>query len=126
MKGKVARNILRGILVAENQSIADRALERLRSAASSSDLIAAYGFLIDNPMVRHVSLQPIFPSKVENAVSTPFLGDDRFDSELAIQKARFIAAEREILRAIDFDKRPERRTDFARRLLGKQNGDRAC
>jgi len=75
-------------------------MKRLRSEANNSDLEMAYRFLIANPLARHVPLAPLFPVAVEDSTSAPYFNDGRFEAELAAQKARFAASEKEILRAI--------------------------
>lgn len=91
---------MRGILAAEKPSVSRQAMRRLRSQANSSDLELAFQFLISNPTARHVPLAPLFPSNIEDCTSALYLGDNRFEAELAVQKARFAASEQELLRAI--------------------------
>lgn len=100
IKNKAVRNILRGILAAEKSSISRQAMIRLKNQASNSDLELAFQFLISNPSARHVPLAPIFPANIEDSATAPYLGDNRLDAELAVQKARFDSSEQELLRAI--------------------------
>lgn len=100
IKSKTVRNILRGILAADKPSVSRQAMRRLKKEATSSDLLRAFQFLISSPSAQHVPLAPIFPANIEDCTSAPYLGDNRFEAELAIQKARFEASEQELLRAI--------------------------
>jgi hypothetical protein len=100
IKNKAIRNILRGILAAENPSVSRQAMRKLKNQANSSELELAFQFLISNPTASHVPLAPMFPASIEDITSAPYLGDNRFDAELAVQKARFASCEQELLRAI--------------------------
>ncbi len=100
IKSKTVRNILRGILAADEPSVSRQAMRRLKKEATSSDLFRAFQFLISSPTAQHVPLAPIFPANIEDCTSAPYLGDSRLEAELAIQKARFGASEQELLRAI--------------------------
>lgn len=75
-------------------------MRRLKKEATSSDLLRAFQFLISSPSAQHVPLAPIFPTNIEDCASAPYLGDNRLEADLAIQKARFGASEQELLRAI--------------------------
>ena len=94
------RNILRGILAADKPSVSRQAMRRLKKEANSFDLEQAFQFLIASPTAQHVPVAPIFPANIEDCTSAPYLGDNRLEAELAIQKARFGASEQELLRAI--------------------------
>lgn len=91
---------MRGILAAEKPSVSQQAMRKLKNQANSSDLELAFQFLISNPTARHVHLAPIFPSSIEDSTSAPYLGDNRLDAELAVQRARFASSEQELLRAV--------------------------
>ncbi|WP_370371176.1 hypothetical protein [Henriciella pelagia] len=100
VKSKTVRNILRGILATDQPSVSRQAMRRLKKEATSSDLFRAFQFLISSPTAQHVSIAPIFPASIEDCTSAPYLGDNRLEADLAIQKARFGASEQELLRAI--------------------------
>jgi hypothetical protein len=51
-------------------------------------------------MARHVPLAPIFPKSIDDITSAPYLGDNRREAELSAQKARLLASEPELIRAI--------------------------
>lgn len=90
-----ARNLVRGFLSPNSETVARRTMENLRRECSFGDALVAFRFLRDSPLANHIPKADPFPNELSEVEPVPFYGGSRFEIEVAAQAVRMeLEAER--------------------------------
>ncbi len=101
IRSQRVRNLLRGILGAETEKVAKRAVQRLRREASASDAAVAFAILQRFPEAHQLSLAKAFPFSRQEVDRAPFYSAAPLETELSEQAVRFTQEKERLVSAIE-------------------------
>lgn len=94
------RNLMRGILSAENEQSAKRTLESLRREAGPADAAVSFAILQSAPDTHHLPLPPAFPETCQDVDRAPFYAAAPLEIELCAQGVRLARHSDKLIAAI--------------------------